>query len=166
MFFRFIRLQTQYGENKNLSHYPPKNILCTTDFSPQGDRALPWATHLAKVFQAKLHLVHVVEPLLGPLFEFSYTQNLPIVEEELQYQAQKKLNKLAKEMEGIAVTAHIPQGNSTQEILRLAKEIPADIIVIGAQGHSAFARFTLGSTTENILRQATCPVYILPQDGK
>ncbi len=54
-------------------------------------------------------------------------------------------------------------GNVASEIVRVAEELPADMIVIGTHGRSGFDRLMLGSVTERILRRAPCPVLTVPR---
>ena len=52
----------------------------------------------------------------------------------------------------------VKQGAPYAEITELAKEIKADLIIIGAHGRSPFVRMLIGSTVERVVRKATCPV--------
>ncbi len=55
------------------------------------------------------------------------------------------------------------QGNAVETILRVASDIPADLIVMGTQGHQGFLDALRGNTTEQVLRESTCPILAVPE---
>jgi nucleotide-binding universal stress UspA family protein len=57
-----------------------------------------------------------------------------------------------------SVSVEVKQGAPYAEITDAAREMPADLIVIGAHGRSPFVRMLIGSTVERVVRKATCPV--------
>ena len=69
------------------------------------------------------------------------------------------LEASAAETEGAVVHGHV-----VQEILRAADDVRADLLVVGASGHSAIARFLLGTVTERVARHARCPVLVVRND--
>ena len=64
---------------------------------------------------------------------------------------------------GAAIECVAVEGNVAPEIVRLARELPADLIVMGTHGRTGFDRLMLGSVTERILRKAPCPVLTVPR---
>jgi nucleotide-binding universal stress UspA family protein len=60
------------------------------------------------------------------------------------------------------VTTAVAVGAPAAEIVRYAREHAADLIVLGSHGHGAFRRFMLGSVAERVIRQAGCPVMVVP----
>jgi nucleotide-binding universal stress UspA family protein len=80
---------------------------------------------------------------------------------ELAEQTRKRLTAFLAQ-EALEDTAHVLKlGTPYREILDLAENSAADLIVLGTHGHSAVHRFLLGSTTERIVRHARCPVLIV-----
>jgi nucleotide-binding universal stress UspA family protein len=140
-----------------------KKILCTTDFSAPSLKGVDYAVELAKVFKAELVVTHVL-PMLPPT---SYAPNIamevPEFEAILHKESADKLNELVKTRIPAAVKAQalIGHGNAAKEVVRIAGETKTDLIVIAAQGHTAWHDFVLGSVTEKVVRHAPCPVFIV-----
>jgi len=126
----------------------PRQILCAIDLSDVSPPALACAVSLGRAFGAKVTVLHVFDPssLLTPL------DGLP------NLQAMLAPFATAGEMPRL-VTA---EGNATAEIVRHARDLNADLIVLGTHGRSGFDRFALGSVAEKVLRKAPCPVLTVP----
>jgi nucleotide-binding universal stress UspA family protein len=140
---------------------PFRRVLCAVDFSPDSARALDHATSLARHGGGRLVLLHVVEPIpvgydpmVGPAFDIAG------YEYRLEESGRAQLQKLAPESAaaGCEVETVLARGRAYKEILRVAAERQADVIVLGAHGRNAFDRLVFGSTTEQIIRRARCPV--------
>jgi nucleotide-binding universal stress UspA family protein len=63
---------------------------------------------------------------------------------------------------GVAVSTAVKEGNPADEILAMARGLPADLLVMGTHGRGGFDRVVLGSTAERMLRKAPCPVLTVP----
>ena len=74
--------------------------------------------------------------------------------------ARTELAKLAESVraQGVAVTERLAQGTPSAEIIRIAKEEPVDLIVLGSHGKGLLDHALFGSTTERVVRKAPCPV--------
>jgi universal stress protein A len=141
-----------------------KSILVPVDFSPSSNKALDYATTLARQFNAKLTLLHVVEPVATP--DFAATFPLVMEDDELMAAAKERLEKLVK-------SARIPDrtvektlvrfGRSFHEIAEAARTLKADLIVISTHGYTGLKHVLLGSTTERVVRHAPCPVLVVRQ---
>src|SRR5882724_5919502 len=139
-----------------------RTIVCPVDFSAQSLHALDYALSLAKHYDSTLVLCHVVEiqvitPPMEPLVAVGS------VLEDVTSTAQEELKKLAEELKP-RVSKLIPilcEGSPAEETMRVAKDHSADLVVIGTHGRSGFDRLIFGSTTENLLRRASCPVLIV-----
>ncbi len=145
---------------------PIKNIVCPTDFSEPSFEALKVAEELAAHFKATLHIVNVV-PLVpiveAPIGVESASFNVASYQQELEMQANKSLKALVDEKlnGGSNIVTQVLIGNAAGEVLRYASEKAADMIVIATHGLSGWRRFISGSTTEQIVRQASCPVLTI-----
>ena len=141
-----------------------KSILMPLDFSPPSQQALDYAVALARLFQAKLTLLHVVEPVATPDFATSFP--LAMENDRLMAAAKRELEKVVK-------TARIPRnfvekilvrcGRSFHEIAAAARTRKVDLIVISTHGHTGLKHALLGSTTERVVRHAPCPVLVVRQ---
>ncbi|MEZ4220139.1 MAG: universal stress protein [Polyangiaceae bacterium] len=63
------------------------------------------------------------------------------------------------------VTTHLRVGTPSTEVVELAAELDADLIVVGTEGTTGVERFLLGSTAENVVRKAGCPVWVVREKG-
>ena len=149
---------------------PIKNILCPTDFSEPSYEALKAADELASHFGAALHIVNVV-PLVpiveAPIGVESASFNVASYQQELEGQAEKSLKNLSEQKvsKGLKVFTEVLIGNASGEVIRYAAEKGCDMIVIATHGLSGWRRFISGSTTEQIVRQSSCPVLTIRKPG-
>ncbi len=149
---------------------PIKNILCPTDFSDPSYEALKVADELAVHFGATLHIVNVV-PLVpiveAPIGVESASFNVASYQQELEGQAQKSLKSLTEQKisKGVKIVTEVLIGNAAGEVMRYAGEKAVDMIVIATHGLSGWRRFISGSTTEQIVRQSSCPVLTIRKPG-
>lgn len=138
-----------------------KNILLPTDFSEPSLTATRYALELARRFSSTLHMLHVIESpgIYVPIFE-SYP--LPSNEEFEKY-AQERLENwiLPEDAEGLEIRRRWVHGVPFAEIVREAKELPADLIVMGTHGRNAVAQMLLGSVAEKVVRKAPCAVLTI-----
>lgn len=143
---------------------PPKVILAPIDFSAHSDEAVKVAADLAAEFGSKLCLVYVVPaipklPLSVSIFkEGEY-------EQELHKDAEKRLAQIADGLasKGLTVTSEVGIANEVgMEILRIAEEHHADLIVIATHGMTGWRELAFGSVAEKVVRLATFPVLVLP----
>lgn len=137
-----------------------KNILVPTDFSELSLDALAYAENIAEMTGAKLTLINVVQPVALPV----PLTTLAIENDRLIEATDKKLNDLAAE-HGITRKmldrVVVSQGPPWNEILRTARDLKCDLIVIATHGHTGVAHAFLGSTAERVIRHADCPVLVV-----
>lgn len=127
-----------------------KQLLVATDLSARSDRALQRAILLANEHGARLAVVHVIEGH-SPDFEQQHAATKGVIEAQIiALQLAKPANCLV----------HIAQGRASLEILRLADEIHADLIVLGIHRHAARERFR-GTTAEQIVSMGHLPVLVV-----
>jgi nucleotide-binding universal stress UspA family protein len=143
---------------------PWKKILWPTDFSKPAYEGLEIATELATQFSSEIVLVHVVAPM--PTMQGASAPtgfHLPTVLEELQESAQKSLEDIrqAKIPAEIQARTFVVHGKPANEIVRLAAQEKADIIVIPTHGESGWQRLVFGSVAEKVVRLADCPVLTI-----
>lgn len=143
---------------------PFKRILYATDFSPAADHALGYALSLAEEAQGNLMLVHVMD---GPTLAAT-TSGLPLglsrVTADLARGAEEKLRQAVPAPARLWCEAeeHVAFGRPADEIVRLAREREAQLIVMGVHGRNVLDRMLFGSTTHHVIRNAPCPVLTIP----
>jgi nucleotide-binding universal stress UspA family protein len=139
-----------------------KAIVWSTDGSQHAERALPHVKELARAEGATITIVHVVERIEG-----GGAVGLPRRADEAEVQAQ--LQKVAGELseEGFSVSLIIRGDVGTRpahEVLEVAREVDADLIVVGSRGLGAISGLLLGSVAHRLLHIARCPVLVVPAE--
>ncbi len=143
-------------------------ILVPIDFSDYSKSALKYAVNFAKLFEAELLLIYVVEPVIYPP-DFSMGQiAIPTVTTEFDERAKEELNKLSRTEipQEIKVSTIIKTGKPFVEIIDTAVESDVDLIIIATHGHSGVEHILFGSTAEKVVRKAPCPVLTLREPVK
>jgi len=144
-----------------------KKILIPTDFSETADLALEHAIHMAKISSAEIHLLHVVS-------SFSFRVNLPEGETEdlqnanLSNAVSNRLKQIADDIEqkhGVKVHISMASGSIKTEVVKLADQIDADIIILGTHGVSGLKEFFMGSNAFRIISDADCPVLSVQKNA-
>ena len=160
------RLGTGQPATVELTGFPlrVKQILAPTDLTKDSRKGLRYATALAKHFNAKLTVLHVIEELHsldhGPGGEVLPEDAF----QELQVAGQK-LNEIVEDIkkEHPAVEATEVIGSVCSHIIELAALLKADLIVVSTHNYPWFKRLMTGSDAEKIARHAPCPILIVHQ---
>jgi universal stress protein A len=135
-----------------------KHILLAADFSEHGEAVAQKARLLAEKNQARLSVLHVVDNL--PITDASYGPIIPFdveLTEELMNAGKQRLAKLGEELGIPTAQQFLEIGSPKIEIVRLAEEHSADLIVVGSHGRHGLA-LLLGSTANGVLHYAKCDV--------
>jgi nucleotide-binding universal stress UspA family protein len=145
---------------------PFRRILCGADLRETGPEVIRGALSLADALSAELTLVHVLEQV--PEFEPGSAAQFSMVEvqafrQAMAEDARDRLRAAVPELyrERLAVRDLVKAGSAHEQILRLASEEGAQLIVVGARGHSALERVLFGSTSRHVVRDARCPVLVV-----
>lgn len=137
-----------------------KRILCPVDSSDFSQRALRYGAALASWYHAELVALSV-RPIFIPT---TALESPPPSDLGTIQRRDESLRTFVREsVGGAAVRIVTAEGTVVEEIVRLAGELPADLIVMGTHGLSGFERLLLGSVTERVLRKAPCPVLTVPR---
>ena len=133
-----------------------KHILIGVDLTVESRDVSRRACALKAAFNAKLSCVHVIEPL-----SLAYGGDIPMdlstIQEQIQDTAKNHLAEFASSLGIEDEDRHLIFGRPETEIHTLAKEIDADLIVVGSHGRHGLA-LLLGSTATGVLHGATCDV--------
>jgi nucleotide-binding universal stress UspA family protein len=152
------------AESTDSPHVTFKTILCAVDFSPSSDRALEYALSLAQEAGGRLVLVHALEWFAEQEPRLSAHFNVSEYRRALEVDARERLAASIPESartwcEAEPVIAH---GKAYREILRIAGDRKAELIILGVQGRNAVDLTLFGSTAQHVVRQAACPVLTVP----
>jgi len=136
-----------------------KNILCPLDFFPASLRSFDYALNLAANYDAVLHVLHVISPVVPTAYDlpFSVTEYTGA----LQVASKKELQKLAARAEkaNVQFRSATPIGSIDNEIRKAITRTAAELVVVGTHGRRGFERWILGSEADRLLR--SCPVPLL-----
>jgi universal stress protein E len=146
--------------------HAPRVILAATDFSERAEHAVERAGRLAKQHDARLHLLHVHADVMavpawdapGAVAVFDDSRLLAALTERVQAQAAPLVQR-----HGLTVETAVESGAVHQRVHAHAREIGADMIVIGSTGSGAIARRIFGSSAQSIVRTARLPVLVVRQ---
>lgn len=138
----------------------PFRVVVGCDFSPLSQIAITMAaTVAAPVPGATVEVIYVSPPIGSKL---SYTQRADATDDiRDQLKAFIEAGIRAAAVPAIKVNAHVYPGEPGTEILRLAEDMEADLIVVGTHGRVGVKRLLMGSVAEAVMREARCPVLVM-----
>jgi nucleotide-binding universal stress UspA family protein len=137
-----------------------KTILCPIDFSEPSFEGLKYAIDLATLFGADLCVTNVV-PVVPPLpSNPNFVFEVPEYERGLHFDADRKLSELIVQRvpKSLRVRTVIGHGDAGREIIRIAEDERANLIVMATTGLTGFKHLLFGSVAEKVVRLAGCPV--------
>lgn len=139
---------------------PPSHILVPTDFGDAARHALKLALGLAALNGAKVTILHTT--WLPPSAYAAYAEGVFWPTEEMAKGATMELEDTRKKASHVYanVEATMVTGEPWEKILEVAKEVGADLIVMGTHGRRGVARAFIGSVAEKVVRLATVPVLV------
>jgi nucleotide-binding universal stress UspA family protein len=141
----------------------PTKILLATDGSKEAQLAATTAADLAQRTNSELHVLTVGADY--PLYELpDYPARFEDVLQEQRREAKEVLEQQARRIEeaGATVTEkYLREGRADEEIVILAEEIGAGLIVMGSRGRGRVRRALMGSVSDAVVRHAHCPVTIV-----
>ena len=144
----------------------PTKILVPTDFSTYSDKALRQAFDIAKQYNAKVYVIHVVHEKITDTIDdygITYPSYVKEIEGKMIDEAKKKMKEQidkfpqSKELE---IESDVQIGNVSEAILQEEKNKGIDLIVIASLGRSGIAKYLIGSVARNVLKGAKCPVLL------
>ena len=160
------------GEENGEALFSSKRILLATDGSKDAVLAASIAADLAQKSASELHVIHVGpsvdydgvgEPLVTDIFAPTEEQI-----KELNEELQQLLDAQVEQIEAAGGTvwqAHLRMGRPDAQIIALAEEIGAGLIVVGSRGLGGIRRALMGSISGSVVRHAHCPVLVVRKEG-
>lgn len=135
-----------------------QHILLAVDFFEANDQVVHKASQIAEQNNAKLSLVHVVDnlPISDPAADAIIPFDVELTQ-ELMDACKQRLIKLGEELRVPVERQYLEMGSPKMEIVRIAEENQADLIVVGSHGRHGLA-LLLGSTANGVLHHAKCDV--------
>jgi nucleotide-binding universal stress UspA family protein len=147
-------------------------ILIGIDDSKYAEYAASYGFDIAKTFNAKVGLVHIVEPSVTPVTTTDTIMGMPMQDlgvnqmEIIDIQNQQSENIIERTIKNYAgnlqVTHFNEFGSTADGILNCSKEFKADLIVIGTHSRTGIDRLLMGSVAETVVRNSEIPVLVVP----
>jgi universal stress protein A len=146
-----------------------KNILLPTDFSKISLTAAEYAVELAKEYNAKLHILSIVEktpPILAiRSLDLSREKILESIDADAKVQLEECVKKV-KKLGNVEVIPVIRKGIDYEEIIKYSVEKKIDVIVIATHGRTGLLHTLLGSVAEKVIRYSKIPVLVTTPPSK
>jgi nucleotide-binding universal stress UspA family protein len=146
-------------------------ILLATDGSPEATRAAQMAVGLSNGLDSELHLVHIgVAPSAyaaaeSEILDFEFHKKIrERAEEEAKIRLDEEAQKI-RNMGGKLAGAQARVGRPDAEIVSLAEELGAGLVVVGSRGLGPIRRALMGSVSSSVVRHAHCPVLVVRNSG-
>ena len=134
-------------------------LIVPVDFSPASDEAVSVALELAATLDVPIELLHAVEPI--PYVQMAYP--IAVDDGEFKAHAEHRLDEIVEELDTARdIRTTVGVGTAEQAVDDAASRSSSPLVVMASHGHSGLSRVLLGSTTERLLRNAPCPVLVVP----
>jgi nucleotide-binding universal stress UspA family protein len=145
-----------------------ERILVPVDFSTHSQKALTYARELAGAYDARLQLLHVIEPVVYPSFYNLDKENFFDWMDEIEVEAIRQLRQFVAAGGGndVPVDHFVVRGRAATDIVDFAVSKHADLIVMATHGLTGMKRLYLGSVCEKVVRRSRCPVFTVKAFGR
>ncbi|MEJ2048463.1 MAG: universal stress protein [Calditrichota bacterium] len=149
--------------HRSVQNFRIENIIAPIDFSIYSKNAADYAISIAENFKAQVNFIHVIEKEIHPSFYASGVESIFQIDTGLQDRVIQNMQGFLEEQlnSDIKPRFMVKEGHAHREIVEYAKEEKADLIVISTHGLTGLEYLLLGSTTEKVVRWASCPVLTL-----
>ena len=132
----------------------PRHLIVPTDLSPFSLSVMRYAVEIADLFRARLTVLHVVD---------RHAEHAQLTDAEREERARQAIAGTLRELgiEQNALEVVVRHGAADVEIVRTAREINGDLIVMCTHGRTGMKHVLVGSVTEKVVRKAACPVLTM-----
>jgi len=140
-----------------------RKIMVATDGSELVKRAVEVAVEIARISEAKLYAVHVIELESNSIFHSLNEEQKKALREQLHIEG-KKATDFVEDIgrtANVGVESIIFEGNPVNGILDFTEQNDIDLIVMGTHGKTGLERFLIGSVSENVVRHSNRPVLVV-----
>ena len=133
-----------------------RSIICATDFSEHSNQTIPYGVAIAREFDARLYVCHVID--LSAVTIYGEFQLDPVGQQgRIRQEAEEQLSRMPG-LQEVDWEPLIRVGQPAAEIARLVEEKGADLVIASTRGHSGLKRLILGSVTQRLMRTLSCPL--------
>ena len=150
-----------------------KKVLIALDYNPTAQKVAEVGFSMAKSMNAEVILLHVISdpiyyssPEYSPIMGFNNNMDMGALQlnsvDELKKASQYFLDKSKKHLGDKTIQTLVKEGDFADSILNAAKEVHADIIVVGSHSRRWLENIVMGSVTEKVLHHTSLPLFIVP----
>jgi nucleotide-binding universal stress UspA family protein len=150
-----------------------KKVLIALDYNPTAQKVAEVGFSMAKAMHAEVTLLHVISDLMyyssteySPIMGFGGYMNMDSLQldsiDGLKKATQHFLDKSKLHLGDKTIQTLIKEGDFAESILNAAKELHADIIVMGSHSRKWLENIVMGSVTEKVLHHTSIPLFIIP----
>jgi len=130
-----------------------ENILFATDFSRHSNQALPFVLSIARKYGSTVSAVHVIPPSGLPP-----TMEVRAIAAQALREADEGMKAVSSRLQGIPHTLVVRKGDVGEELSAVVEQNGIDLIIVGTHGRAGASKLLMGSVSERIVRQSSCPV--------
>jgi nucleotide-binding universal stress UspA family protein len=170
-----IRVGTLVSSEEDEMSIFPTRILLATDGSAEAEVATGTAVDLARMSGSELHVVHVLDAAPSPALlypEATDPEGAEVSDQALEMDLQRRAEQLGRQIMdaetervqsagGTVAGSHLALGDAPREIVHLAEDLGAGLIVMGSRGRGGIRRALMGSVSDAVVRHAHCPVLVV-----
>jgi len=141
-------------------------ILVPIDFSDFNRKVINRAIEHARLVNGKIYLIHVATLDLGVIVSETGFTYLPELEQTALNEEAEQMKVLKNEVEskGISCETIVRQGIPADVIVQEAKDLHADLIVIGSLGHNSLYNMLIGSVASDVIKYSSVPLLVIPKE--
>jgi nucleotide-binding universal stress UspA family protein len=170
-----IRVESATSSEEDEMTIFPTRILLATDGSGESELAAGTAVDLARMSDSELHVGYVLDRAPSPALLFPEATDPegvempdPALAENLERRAEQRGRQLldaeaerVRSVGGTVAEAHLVMGDAAREIVHLAEDLGAGLVVMGSRGRGGMRRALMGSVSDSVVRHAHCPVLVV-----
>jgi nucleotide-binding universal stress UspA family protein len=139
-----------------------KKVLITLDYDSTSYKVAETGFNIAKAMNAEIVLLHVISKPLFYYTQYGTMYQQLELRDDLKTTAQHFLDKTKLDLRNEAIQTLIAEGDTAEKILESAKDVKADIIVMGTHSRRWLENILVGSVAEKVLKDSTIPLFIVP----
>ena len=140
-----------------------KKVLIAMDYDETSQKVAEVGYSLATAMKAETILIHVISEQPVYYSSYTYMRELRVdVLSDLKKSTQEFLNKAKKLLGNESVITILKEGEIADTILKTARELKVDVIVMGSHSRKWLENIIMGSEAENVLKMSTVPLFIIP----
>lgn len=154
-----------------------KKVLIALDYEKSAEKIAKAGYELASSMNASVVLLHITsDPVYysslnySPIFGFDAFSSLDVLQEDVVQQIDKAaweyLDRVKTELGDTQIKTEVRSGDFGDSILEIAKELKANLIVMGTHSRTGLDNLLLGSVAKKVVQQSTIPLYIIPVKGE